>query len=452
MLAASLNFTSVLAADPKPAADAKQPADTKIRIADRKPLSQVDEAALAGHFREAFDEGYIVGPRRLQEAQKRLADARRLAPGDPRVDYATGLVLMKQGQVKPAAAQFEAALQRDGAAYWPAWQAVIWAHLSDKQYEPGLSRLDEFAAIVRNAEQPDDVSEAQREAARWIGQLFEAVSRLPESRKFDDLLVEHQVKVLDTFGERLSLSLDEGRELVRARQFELDQAAGAARMSADRKKALRDQDKSAQIEKGLDGAGKQKEDAKKTEQDWKKWLDDLLAASDKQLAALDRDYKYLDQRAKSLFQSYTLAGTQLTALNFSLSAPTRYTTAFVMQTMQQQSLAVQNQMIGYQFEYNATSGRMADVAQRGAQAMQERADGIKRYEDATGQLVKKQADLDKWSARLTAEKQKLAAPKPAGKKGTADKKQPYSLKTMLPFNLEYERDQLLGSFGILSEK
>jgi hypothetical protein len=124
------------------------------------------------------------------------------------------------------------------------------------------------------------------------------------------------------------------------------------------------------------------------------------------------------------------------------------TAVATMQMMQQQTLAVQNQMVGYQFEYNATLGRMSDVAQRGAQAMQDRAAGIKRYEDATGQLVKKQADLDKWTARLKAEKQKLAAqPKPAGKRGTVDKKQPFTLKAMLPFNLEYERDQLLASFA-----
>src|SRR5579863_4234020 len=177
--------------------------DAQGRAAGRQPLAEVDEAAIEGHLRAAFDEGYIVGPRRLQAAQKHLADARRLAPGDPRIDYATGLVFLKQGQVKPATAQFDSAIRREGTAYWPAWQAVIWAHLSEKQYETGLARLDEFAVIVRKAEQPDELSEAQREAARWVGQLFEAVSRWPESRKFDDLLVEHQVKVLDTFGEQL---------------------------------------------------------------------------------------------------------------------------------------------------------------------------------------------------------------------------------------------------------
>jgi hypothetical protein len=421
-------------------------ADTKSSAADRKPLSEADAAALAGHLKEAFDEGYIVGPKRLHEAQKLLAQARRVAPADPRVDFANGLVLLKQGQTKPAVVQFEAALAREGSAYWPAWQAAIWAHLVEKQYEQGLKRLDEFAALVKNAEKPDEISEMQREAARWVGQLLEAVAHVPESRKFDDLLAEHQVKVLDTFGDKLSEALDEGRELIRARQFELDQAAGTARSTAQKKKKNRDDDKSAKIEKDLEGAGQEKEKAKKTEQEWKQWLDDMLAASDKLLGQLERDYQFLDKRAESLMQSYTLAGTQLTALNLSLSTPNRNTTPFAMQNLQQTSIAVQNQMLGYQLEYNATLGRMADAAQRGQQAMQQRAEGIKQYEEATGQLVKKKAELDKWTARMKAEKQKIAAQKPAAKKGAVDKKQPFTLKTVLPLDLEHERTHLLASF------
>lgn len=423
-------------------------ADTKAPAADRKPLSEAEGEALAGQLKEAFEEGYIVGPKRLKDAQKLLAQARKTAPGDPRIDYANGLVLFKQGQVKPATAQFEAAVTREGAAYWPAWQTAIWALLADKQYEPGLKRLDEFAAIVRQAEKPEEVSEVQREAARWMGQLLEAFSHLPEARKLDDLLAEHQVKVLDTLGDKLSEALEEGRELMRARQFELDQAAGVAKSNAERKKTLRDQDKSEKIEKGLEGADKEKEDAKKSEAEWKKWLDDMLAASDKQLGQLEKDYNALDQRSQSLFQSYTLAGTQLTALQLSMSPQNlKNLNTQAVNNLQEQYVACQNQMLGYQVEYNMTLGKMSDVSDRGAQAMQARAQGIKRYEEATGQLVKKAKDLDKWTARMKSEKKKLVTQKSAAKKGAPEKKLPVSLKTMLPINLEQERDRLLASFA-----
>ena len=431
-----------------PAAESSRAADTKAHAAARKPLSEADEQALAGHLKDAFEEGYIVGPKRLHEAQKLLSQARKTAPGEPRIDYANGLVLLKQGQVKPATVQFDAAVAREGAAYWPASQAAIWAHLAEKQYEPGFKRLNEFAAIVRQAEKPDEISEVQREASRWMGQLLEALAHLPDAKKIDSLLTENSDKVLDTLGDKLSESLEEGRELMRARQSELDQAAGVAKSNAARKKALRDQDKSEKIEKDLEGADKEKENAKKSEAEWKKWLDDMLAASDKQLGQLEKDYTFLEQRSQSLFQSYTQAGTQLTALQLNMN-PQIMKNMNVQQinNLNEQLLICQNQMVGYQVEYNLTLGKMSGVSDQGAQAMQARALGIKRYEDATGQLVKKKSDLDKWTARMKTEKKKLTTQKPVAKKGAAEKKQPLSLKTVMPLNLEHERDHLLASFS-----
>jgi hypothetical protein len=444
----ALGLCLFLASAGSPAAESCRAADSKAPAADRKPLSDADDEALAGQLKEAFDEGYVVGPKRLKDAQKHLAQARKTAPGDPRIDYANGLVLLKQGQAKPATAQFEAAVTRDGVAYWPAWQTAIWALLGDKQYEHGLKRLGEFAAIVRQSEKPDEVSELQREAARWMGQLLEAVAHLPETKKFEDLLAENEIKVLDTLGDKLSEALEEGRELMRARQSELDQVAGAARSNADRKKALKAQDKSEQIEKNLEGADKEKEDAKKSEADWKKWLDDMLAASDKLLGQLEKDYTVLEQRSQSLFQSYTLAGTQLTALQLSMSPQNlKNMNTQALNNLQEQYVACQNQMLGYQVEYNMTQGKMSDVSDRGAQAMQARTQGIKRYEDATGQLVKKAKDLDKWTTRMKAEKKKLVTQKTTAKKGAPEKKVPVSLKTVLPINLEHERDRLLASFA-----
>ncbi len=438
----------VLAVGGTPVANPCRAADTKTPAADRKSSTEADDEVLAGQLKEAFDDGYVVGPKRLKEAQKHLSQARRSAPSDPRIDYANGLVLMKQGQVRPASAQFDAAVTRDGPAYWPAWQAAIWAHLAERQYEPGLKQLDEFAALVRKAEKPEEISEVQREAARWMGQLLEAAAHLPDAKKIELLLTEHSDKVLETLGEKLSESLEEGRELMRARQAELDQAAGIARSNADRKKVLRDQDKSDQIEKGIEGADKEKEDAKKSEAEWKKWLDDMLAASDKQLGQLEKDYNFLEQRTESLMQSYTLAGTQLTALQLSMSPQLlKNMSAQQVNNLNEQMLVCQNQMAGYQVEYNLTLVKMSDVSQRGSQAMQARANGIKRYEDATGQLVKKKADLDKWTARMKTEKKKLTTQKPVAKKGAAEKKQPLSLKTIMPLNLEQERDRLLASFA-----
>ncbi len=417
----------------------------------RKALSAADQAALAAQLKEAFEEGYVVGPRRLQEPQKHLALARRTAPADPRVDFAHGLVLLKQSLVKQANAQFEAAARRSGAPYWPAWQAAIWSHLVDKQYEPGLKELVEFAEMVQNAEPPDDVSEAQRDAARWTGQVLEALTLTADSKKVHDLLAVYQMKVLKAFDDELAESLEAGRESVRDRALALEEAAGAARNLADGKKERRKQEKTARLDKDLAGLGKAKQTTAKTAEEWKAWLDDLLARSDKQLGLLERDYRFLEQRAQSLTQSMILMGQEITALELALANQhPRAANSIARQNGQMQLMQRQNQMLGYQMEYNDTLGRQQQIAEQANLAMHDRADAVKRYEAETGQLVSKNADLDKWTARLNGEKKKLTVQKPAaaaGKKGAADKNQEFSLKSSVPLDFDIERDRLLASFA-----
>ena len=113
-------------------------------------------------------------------------------------------------------------------------------------------------------------------------------------------------------------------------------------------------------------------------------------------------------------------------------------------------MQAQNQMFGYQLDYNATLGRMSGIAEQGAQVADQRAEAVKRYESETGQLAKKGADLDKWSDRLKNQKQKLTVQKPAakaGKKGVQGKKQRLTFKTLFPLDLERERDHLLATLA-----
>jgi len=212
-------------------------ADSKDAPGKRAPA---DDLAIADELKEAFDVGFQVGPKSMQKAQERFAHVRRLAPGDPRIDYSHGLVLTRQSQMKLAVAQFEAAVGQKGPALWPAWKAAIWGLLAEKQFEPGLNRLVEFAILVHDKapesatdEAPDESDrefwEDQREAARWIGQLLEALSQLPDAKKFETLFEERQARALDALGEELSMSVEDGRELLRARALELGMAADVAR-------------------------------------------------------------------------------------------------------------------------------------------------------------------------------------------------------------------------------
>lgn len=444
LLAACL-VTAVAHADPK--ADAKAaPA-----VAPALPGNKV----LVEHFKKAFDEGFVIGPKRIQEAQKHLAPARKLLSDDARADYALGLMFVKQSQLKQAITQFEVAIETD-ESYWPAWQAAIWAQFVDKRYEPGLKQLVEFARLVEKSAPADDVTEAQRDAARWIGQVLVALSNADDSKRHDDLVAAHINDILKAIGDDLWVSLEEGRDAINEREFARGQAAGKARQAAEKTDQVRKERKTALLDKNLDGAAKAKEDNEKSKEEWKTWLDEELAKSDKELGRLERDYKFLDQRSQSLFQSITLAGQEITAMELALSTLNpRTTNPVAMQNAQQQYIQRQNQMLQYQLDYNSNLGRMSEVAQAGAVATAQRAEAISRYEKSTGELVKKNAGLEKWSDRLKNEKQKLTVNKSGGKgaktagadKNSEKKPAAATFKTILPLDLQLEKDRLLASFS-----
>jgi hypothetical protein len=419
---------------------------------DRASLtaSHLENPALVEHFKQAFEDGFIIGPKRAQEAQKHLGQARRLAPKDARVDYALGLVLVRQSLLKQAITHFEEAIETD-ETYWPAWQAAIWAQFVDKRYEPGLKQLVEFARNVQQSAPPDEISEAQREAARWIGQVLVALSNADDSKRHDELVAAHVNEVLKALDDDLWVSLEEGRDAINEREFARGQAAGKTRQTSEKSDKIRKDRKVAQLDKTLDDAAKAKEDNEKSKEEWKTWLDDELAKSDKELGRMERDYKFLDQRAQSLNQSIALVGQELTAMNLTLSTINlRAANPLAMQNAQQQYLQRQNQMLTYQIDYNATIGRMSDVAQSGSVAANQRAAAITRYEKATGDLVKKSAGLDKWSDRLKNEKQKLTVNKPGakgGKTGTDKKPASVSFKTILPLDLVHEKERVLASLS-----
>ncbi len=423
--------------------------ETKRTDQGQKPFSPAGEVALAAHLKDAFDAGRVIGPQHLREALQHLDLARQVAPGDPRVDYVHGLVLLKQLQMGAAIARLEAALKLDEGRYWPAWQAAIWVHFLDKQYEAGLVRLTEYARIVQAAEKPNEVSEAQRHAARWIGQFIEALAVCTDSGKLHDLIARHEEQLLDAFGDELSEEVEAGRESTREREFALEEAAGTARQAADRQKKRRTQEKESKLEKDIEGVGKARDDDKKNAEEWKQWLDETLTKTDKQLGLLERDYTFLQQRAQSLMQSITLAGPELTALNVQ-STLERFPWRRPGLTDFQQR---QNQMFGYQLDYNATIGRMQAVAQQGNFVAEQRAEAVLRYQTATGQLVQKDAGLDKWATRLKNEKQKLTVQKPsaqANNRAPAARKHEFSLKSYVPLDFDVEKRHVLASFSLLA--
>jgi hypothetical protein len=421
-----------------------------------RPGELGENPALAAELKDAFDGGYVVGPKSARDAAGRLEKLRRLAPADVRIDYAHGLILVKQSQNQQANARFEAAITRPGSPYWPTWKGAIWTHLLDKRYEQAMSRLVEFSVLVATpeiaaaanssveADDTPDVTDEQRAAARWIGQILEAISLIPDPKRPAALIEDRESRILDALGDDLAFSVEEGRELVRVRVAELDLAADTARDTTVQVAKRRKTDK---LLDALD-----KGNVPQTPEEWKKWIDDLLTTFDKQLAQLDREYLNLQKRAEGLERSYVQSNQLLIAAKANRTLAHQQQAGpmgFVYWTEQ---MAIHTDaMMACQNEYNVVVDQLPAVARRATDLANLRATAIERYEKATGDTIPKNPDLDKWTTRLSDKRAKLATAKPAGKaaaKSGTGPKRPPTLKSLVPIDLERERDAVLASYGL----
>lgn len=405
--------------------------------------------ALSENVQGLLEEGYQTGPKHLQAAQKKFDSARLLAPADPRIGYAWGLVLLRHNQSKQAIAQFETAVGRTGVRYWPAWQALIGTQLAEKQYEKGLARLEEFAELVRGDGQSAEPTDGQRDAARWMGQVLAALDKTTTVVKTRDLFEASEDRLRETLGSELGADFNVGQEMMASRHAALLEERGLA---AEKKQTRRRESQKNKLGSDLKDLEKQKESTTKSVEEWKKWLDDKLTDVDKQIGRLEKDYQRLQDRCQSLEQSMLLLTRELTSLELQINSnPANQQGAITQRRMIAQQLLMQrqNQMLAYESEYNASIVQMAQTAQMGQNVMQERAGVVQKYEKATGDLVKKNADIEKWSTRVADRKKKLDA-QPVGKAKAArvrpDQKT-VSFRTLTLLDLELEKARLLEAYG-----
>lgn len=426
---------------------------------DARPAPAGPAAAspeLVARVQKMLDEGFGSGPKRIQATQQELTAAKRQFGDDPRLDYAYALVLLKHGQDKHALVQFETAVKRPGPAYWPAWQALIRGHFVDHQYEKGLKRLDEYAALVARASLDSKITEAQRMAAAWIGETLDALDKTVMKPPVQALIAQHRQRTVETLGEELREDLERGRDKIAERDIELWEAADKASKAAEaRAETVRDnqEEKLTAKEEKLTAA---RDKAAKNATQWKEWLDEQLPAVDKEFAALEKEYQRLDKRRESLQQSITLVGREITSIQMQSQISS---TQFRNQNPYQLPIGVplnylaqrQNALLQYQTEHNATLDKLTQTSQQGARLRDKRAEIVRRYEQATGDLVKQNADLDKWNARVAEKRKKLdiqAAGKGKNGKAATDESKTFPLKAYLPFDPAAERVRMLTSLGV----
>jgi len=409
--------------------------------------TQADQAAYLNHVRSMLEKGFVLGRPGLRAAEKHRQAALRLCDDDPRLDYAYGLVLLKQLSHNAAVEQFEAAANRPGVPYLPAWKASARSRLLKKEYPSGLEKLVRLSRVLEKTDSEWLDAETKSESARWIGRIVGFLQLTLKSKRQTALLEKQDAVIGEILKEERRLAYEAGYRDVHEQFEKLSQQADQVRSQAvEQQAAAKKLEKEAiTVERQL--VEKEREKLKMTAQEWENWLDEQTATYDKQLGKLKQEHVAIDERKQSLSKSTFLVQQEIGVLNN--IATNRNNRSGVPLRLLNEIQQRNRWLNGYHVQYHAALRQMGLIQRNAAVVARQRQSAVRRYEKATGNVVKQSGALDKWTARLNNKAKKIKK-KPVGKSVRASwlRRRIRSLRTYVDFDLDAERKRVLDSYGV----
>jgi hypothetical protein len=412
---------------------------------DTQPTGATDP--VGRHLSEMFQSGYGRGANALKDARRHYEISHDASSKDPRVDYAFGLVLLKQLKNKDALAQFQVATQSK-TMFVPAWQAAIWMQFSSKDYSNGYSHLRGLARQLADPASP--LPQADREeAAEWIGRVLAALQKSVDTVKQREQLLREDEALKEILGADLEPFRSRGKSGVNSMHALLEDDVQQTREQALAREEKERAEREVQVARDLEASADRREELKKSAEASKKYLDEQLASLDKQLTRLERDYEFLQKRVVSITASQFQINAELRLLADVKTPQVGLPGANLAPANGSRRAFLEAQAIQYQVELDQTFASTMLVSQRAQALVNQRMGAIRQYEKTTGQLVQKDSALDKWQDRLKKDGEKLkTAPKGKGPQVAGKVQQARSFKTYVDLDLNLERDRLLDSYGV----
>lgn len=411
--------------------------------------SEPDQARARASIQRMLDHGFKPGPAGLKAAEESYNNVANLASADPRIDYAWGLVLLRQFRHAQATERFQAATQSPGDPFWPAWRALIWCRLTARHFDRGLQAVEALADHLLDAPvEPED----KREIALWLGRTIAALEITTEPADRKDRIVALDLQIRQRLGRDLLEAYESGKPQTWKQHTELLHQIDELREETIEKNTQAKEEAQQQIQAGLQKLTKQKEAVANTADNWKQWLDEQARKSDRQLIALRKDTAYLQRRAASVQQSLWALGIEYTARELAQPAPGIYgppgRRIRVLENPRTDFLRLQQeqQWLGYQVEFLGTLQQMQRVHQSVVSALSQRRTDARRYASATGQLTRRQQTINSRAARLLREVTDLdEQPLDSSPQLVARKMRIRKLSTYVDLDFDAERIRLLES-------
>lgn len=423
--------------------------------------------------------GMAPGGKALVEAKQAHGVLKKDKDVQARADYGLGLVYVQQGKYREAQSAFADARQ---AQLLPgAWEGEIWCRLVAKDLKGAYPLIEAYARLLAN-EMVKLGPETRTAAVIWLGSTLAAFEQTLDVAKAKEIHASQTQLVAGILGETHRAAYEAGRASVvtpaegaRAagvpvetagavpsgdvpdagkpdapnEEAKPDAAAGdGTAKSQGTLKAKREKEDAARVEKSQKKSEQAREGVKKSAEQWKIWYDDSIAKSNTALNDLVRSASGIQSRMAAVQSEYLQVKQQEARL--AALKPKEGSTAHAELTnlgARAGALAGEGQQLTID---------LANVQRQGAAALQQRMAIVQTYEQATGQLVKQDANLQRIQEKL-AEKSGEGDKAGAGGKATkasataksgGKKEKLPAFREVAAFDVEGRRNALLQGLGL----
>ncbi len=356
----------------------------------------LDAAELKGRFAPA-------------QAEQRFEAARAASSDDRLVHYAYGIVLSRLLKFPEAQAQFALASDAPNGPYPPAYRAALFLELQLRRWQSASKTALTFGGEITNSPDAWTNDEDRAVDARWLGQATSAGQLLATNaldvRAWIDvdrqLRRELPTELLDEYSAGFEETLQLRSQFVE--QTEESRAIAQQKLAeaqeVERRKLAEKQRETESSRVSL------QEIAKGNQEAFQKQLGEFS----KQLGLLENQWNQLDERRQHVERSIILLGQELTVLQQAYqnalnqdrdpenpSARTRLR----LQGIDQQIARCHLQSLEYQAERDRTITSLRNVQGQANTLLSQRQAAIADYEKQTGEIMKRDEQLEKWSKRI----------------------------------------------------
>lgn len=400
----------------------------------------LDAAELKGRFAPA-------------QAEQRFEAARAASNDDRLVHYAYGIVLSRLLKFPEAQSQFALAADSPNGPYPPAYRAALYLELQLRRWQSASKTALTFGGAITKSPDAWANDEDRAVDARWLGQATSAgqllASNVLDVRAWIDVDRQLRQELAAEFLDAYSTGFEETLEL----RSQLVEQTEESRVNAQQKLAEAQEVERRKLAERQRETESSRVNLKEVAQGNKEAFNKQLGEFSKQLGLLENRWNQLDERRQLVERSIILLGQELTVLQQNYQnilnqdrdpQNPNARTRLRLQGIDQQIARCQLQSLEYQAERDRTIASLRNVQGQANTLLAQRQAAVADYEKQTGEILKRDEQLEKWNQRIIKKAEELEDT-PAG--NTAEvKHRERKLQTIgayLSLDWETERQRLL---------